>query len=89
MTEKYRYRDVQQAWGTGGVFELNLNDLYPEPEVDAEGNPVPTSIKRPRLDSREKWRLLQPFISGRLKDQLKAVIPLLQQNLTSVIHHNC
>ena len=76
MTSKYRFRDVQQAWGTGGVFEVNLNDLYPQPEFDAEGNRVPTAIARPRLEPREKWRLLQPFVSARLMDQLKAVIPL-------------
>jgi len=76
MTDKYRFRDVQQAWGTGGVFEVNLNDLYPPPEVDADGNRVPTAIARPRLEAREKWRLLQPFISARFMDQLKAVIPL-------------
>ena len=76
MTERYRFRDVQQAWGTGGILEVNLNDLYPEPEVDADGNLIPTAIERPRLDSREKFRLLEPYISARLRDQLKAVIPL-------------
>ena len=76
MTDNYRFRDVQQAWGGSGIFEVNLNDLYPEPEVDADGNMLPTGIKRPRLDKREKFRLVKPFISARLKDQLKAVVPL-------------
>ncbi len=58
------------------TFEVSLNDLYPEPETDAEGRPVPTAIKRPSLDRREKWRVLEPYVSARLKDQLKAVVPL-------------
>jgi hypothetical protein len=76
MTEKYRFRDLQQAWGVGRTFEVSLNDLYPEPDTDADGNYLPTGIKRPRLNRREKQRLLQPYISSRLKDQLKAVVPL-------------
>jgi hypothetical protein len=76
MTEKIRFRDLQQAWGVGRTFEVSLNDLYPEPEADADGNYVPTGIKRPRLSNREKRRLLEPYISARLKEQLKAVIPL-------------
>ncbi len=58
------------------TFEVSLNDLYPEPETDAEGRFVPTAIERPELDRREKWRLLEPYITARLKDQLKAVVPL-------------
>jgi hypothetical protein len=76
MTEKYRFRDLQQAWGVGRTFEVSLNDLYPEPDTDADGIYLPTGIKRPRLNRREKQRLLQPYISSRLKDQLKAVVPL-------------
>lgn len=67
---------MQQAWGVGRTFEVSLNDLYPEPQADAEGKFLPTAIKRPRLNRQEKWRLLEPYISKRLKDQLKAVVPL-------------
>jgi hypothetical protein len=76
MTERYRFRDLQQAWGVGRTFEVSLNDLYPEPEADSDGNYLPTAIKRPQLSPREKRRLLQPYIFTRLKDQLKAVVPL-------------
>ena len=76
MTEQFRFRDLQQAWGVGRTFEVSLNDLYPEPQADAEGKFLPTAIKRPRLNRQEKWRLLEPYISKRLKDQLKAVVPL-------------
>jgi hypothetical protein len=76
MTEKFRFRDLQRAWGVGRTFEVSLNDLYPEREIDADGNELPTGIKRPRLSRQEKRRLLAPYISSRLKDQLTAVVPL-------------
>ncbi|MDJ0850453.1 MAG: DUF1538 family protein [Myxococcota bacterium] len=76
MTQKYRFKDLQQASGIGTTFEVSLNALYPEPETDAEGRSLPTAIERPALDRREKWRLLEPYVSARLKDQLKAVVPL-------------
>lgn len=76
MTDKIRFRDLQQAWGVGRTFEVSLNDLYPQREIDADGNELPTGIKRPQLSRREKRRLLEPYISTRLKDQLTAVVPL-------------
>ncbi len=76
MTEKIRFRDLQQARGVGRTFEVSLNDLYPEREIDADGNELPTGIKRPQLNRQEKRRLLEPYISSRLKDQLTAVVPL-------------
>ncbi len=76
MTEKFRFRDLQQARGVGRTFEVSLNDLYPEREIDADGNELPTGIKRPQLNRQEKRRLLEPYISSRLKDQLTAVVPL-------------
>lgn len=76
MTEEFRFRDLQQAWGVGRTFEVSLNDLYPEQDVDADGNFLPTGIKRPQLSLQEKQRLLQPYLSARLKGQLKAVVPL-------------
>ena len=76
MIDRYRFRDLQQAWGVGRTFEVSLNDLYPEPEADADGNYLPTAIRRPALSRREKRRLLQPYVSTRLQGQLKAVVPL-------------
>ena len=76
MTEKYRFKDLQQAWGVGRTFEVSLNDLYPEPEVDADGNYLPTVIKTSQFTLREKRRLLEPYVYSRLKDQLQAVVPL-------------
>ena len=73
---RFRYQDVQQARGVGRTFAVSLNDLYPETDEDDDRSPLPTPIPRPRLGLREKFRLLEPFVSARLKDQLSAVIPL-------------
>ncbi len=71
MSESYRYSDVQRAWGAGGRLEVSLNDLYPEPETDADGNLVPATIGPASLDASEKLGLLKPYVTVRFKDQLK------------------
>jgi hypothetical protein len=76
VSESYRYSDVQRAWGAGGRLEVSLNDLYPKPEVDADGNLVPATIGPASLDASEKLGLLKPYVTIRFKDQLKALIPL-------------
>jgi hypothetical protein len=76
MTEKYKFRDLQQIWGAGGLLEVNLNDLYPKPTTDADGNFVPAAIEPVQHEAGEKFRLLKPYVSVRFKDQFKAVVPL-------------
>ncbi len=76
MAERYRFRDLQQAWGLGGTLEVSLNDLVPEPKFGPDGKLIPAEYERLKLDRDEKLRLLQPYASSRFKDQLKAVVPL-------------
>jgi hypothetical protein len=76
MSDRLRFSDLQQVWGTGPVHEVSLNDLYQEPTVDADGTVAPAVIERPRLDRSEIRRLLQPYLSVRFRDQFKAVLPL-------------
>lgn len=76
MTEKYKFSELQQAWGIGGTLEVSFNDLFPKPEMDADGKPVPVPIEKLKLDREEKLSLLRPYASVRLKDQLRAVVPL-------------
>src|SRR3990167_2561263 len=56
--------------------EVSYNDLAPEIEKDAYGNDLP--YRPPRLELRgiDIYRLVKPYISVRLMDQIKAVIPL-------------
>jgi len=76
MAEKYKFSNLQQIWGTRGILEVNLNDLYPKPGQDADGNLVPTAIKPVKHDTGEVYRLLKPYVSVRFRDQFKAVVPL-------------
>ncbi len=76
MTEKYKFSELQQAWGLGGTLEVSFNDVFPKPELDADGQPVPAPIEKVKLDREETLSLLRPYASVRLKDQLRAVVPL-------------
>ena len=73
---RYKFRDLQQIWGVGGLQEVNLNDLYPKPTTDADGNFVPAAIEAVQHEVGEKFRLLKPYVSVRFRDQFKAVVPL-------------
>lgn len=74
--EKYKFRDLQRILGTGGKLEVSLNDLYPKSKPDADGKFVPAVIEPVQFDRGEKFRLLKPYVSVRLIDQFKAVVPL-------------
>lgn len=76
MMERYKFRDLQQIWGAGGLQVVNLNDLYPEPTTDADGKFVPAAIDPVEHEAGEKLRLLKPYVSVRFRDQFKAVAPL-------------
>ncbi len=76
MTEKYKFSELQQAWGFGGTLEVSFNDVFPKPEVDTNGKPVPVPIEKVKLDREETLSLLRPYASVRFKDQLRAVVPL-------------
>lgn len=56
--------------------QLDFNELTPEIVHDAEGREVP--YKAPRLQVRpiDVYNILQPYISVRLIEQIKAVVPL-------------
>ena len=56
--------------------QISYNDLAPVLETDAQGNDLP--YRPPKLELRgiDIYRLVQPYISVRLWDQIKAVVPL-------------
>ena len=55
---------------------LSYNHVTPSPEFDAEGKPVPYKAPAYRLRPADALRLIRPYVSSRLQDQLRAVIPL-------------
>jgi hypothetical protein len=76
MAGRYRRFGDYQRIQTTGHNELNFNSLNPELEMDAEGNLISLSPPRIKLNRTEVFRLLQPYISVRFMEQVKAVVPL-------------
>lgn len=56
--------------------QISYNDLVPEIEQDEHGNDLPYRPPKLELRSIDVYRLVQPYISVRLWDQIKAVVPL-------------
>ena len=57
--------------------EFSANLLVTLPEFDADGKPIPLGPAPPlRFTPTEVLRLIQPYVSIRFMDQLKAVVPL-------------
>ena len=76
MPHSYRrFGDFQRAL-TAGSNELSLNVFNPELKWDAEGNLIPCPPPRVKLNAAEALRLIQPYISVRFMEQVKAVVPL-------------
>jgi len=61
---------------TAGHNEVSLNDLVIQPERDAEGRLKPYVPPRIKLTTTEAIRLLQPYVSVRFMEQVRAVVPL-------------
>ena len=51
MIQKYRFKDLQRIWGAVSLLQVSLNDLYPKPGADADGNFVPAVIEPVQLDA--------------------------------------
>lgn len=55
---------------------LSYNDVTSDPEYDAEGKEIPYQAPAYRLGRADAFRLIRPYVSVRLQDQIRAVIPL-------------
>jgi hypothetical protein len=72
---RYRYADYVRGSG-GGALHVSYNALAPEIEYASDGRPVPYQPPALRLRPQEVARLLQPYVSVRFMDQVRAVVPL-------------
>jgi len=76
MTDQtYRFGDFQRLLTTGRN-EVRLDELVNKPGFDAEGNLIPYTQLRVKLNAGEVVRLLQPYVSVRFMEQVRAVVPL-------------
>ena len=56
--------------------EISYNDLAPAVEHDADGGELPYRPPKLQLRPVDAYRVIQPYVSVRLMDQIKAVVPL-------------
>lgn len=75
MTKKIRFgafiREVRAHQD-----HISFNDLIPEPTLDEEGNKVYQPAPIVRVRALDVYRLVRPYLSIRVMEQLKAVVPL-------------
>ena len=76
MNDRYRRFGNYQRLLTAGRNEVSLNVFNPELERDAAGNLIPYPPQRIKLNTVEVLRLLQPYVSVRFMEQVRAVVPL-------------
>jgi hypothetical protein len=76
MDDRYRRFGDYQRLLTAGHNEVSFNNFNPELERDAEGNLIPCPPPRIKLNTIEALRLLQPYVSVRFMEQVRAVVPL-------------
>jgi hypothetical protein len=55
---------------------ISYNDLSPEIKQDPDGNDIPYAPPKLTLRNIDIYRLVQPYVSTRLYDQIRAVLPL-------------
>jgi hypothetical protein len=55
---------------------ISYNDLAPEIRQDSDGNDIPYIPPKLKLRNIDIYRLVQPYVSIRLYDQIRAVLPL-------------
>lgn len=75
MPETFRFADVQRAY-RAQQNEISFNDIAAVPRRDADGNLVPVPIVAVKLTGGEIVRLIQPYVSVRFMEQIRAVVPL-------------
>jgi len=75
MSEHFRFGDYQHELGYGHD-ELSFNALTPKLERDSEGRLIPHQPTPIRLMPGEIFAILRPYVSVRLMDQVKSVVPL-------------
>ena len=56
--------------------EINYNQLTPTPERDSDGQLIPIKPKKLSFTPVDIYRLLKPYISVRIMEQVQAVVPL-------------
>ena len=76
MTARYRRFGDYQRQLTAGRNEISANALTLKVGWDEQGRLIPAAVTPIRLTAGEVVRLLEPYISVRFMEQVRAVVPL-------------
>ncbi len=75
MAKSYRFGDYQRELRAGHTT-VSFRRVAPPIALDEEGRAIPSPAKPFKLTPGEIYRLLRPYVSVRLMDQVRAVVPL-------------
>lgn len=75
MVQKVRYGEFVRELRVTQTT-VSYNALTPQPEFDANGNEIPYRPQKLKLQVLDVTRLLTPYVSVRIIEQLRAVLPL-------------
>jgi hypothetical protein len=75
MAKNIRFGDYVQAV-TVDSDSISYSKLIPKPKLDKNGKEIPMKPEKMQLAGSDIYNLLQPYISVRFMEQLKAVVPL-------------
>ncbi|MEM7023643.1 MAG: DUF1538 domain-containing protein [Pseudomonadota bacterium] len=75
MVRKYRFGDYQRE-ARSTRERLSFNRLVPKLSVDSDGRVTAGKIPKFEFTAGEAVRLVQPYVSVRFMEQVKAVVPL-------------
>lgn len=75
MADHYRYADFVREQGAG-TPHVRYRDVFPVASRGADGSLIPVTHRPVRLNAGEVARVLQPYVSTRFMDQVRAVVPL-------------
>ena len=75
MVQKVRYGEFVRELRITQTT-VSYNELTPQPEYDENGIELPYRPKKLKLKALDVTRLLTPYLSVRIAEQLRAVLPL-------------
>ncbi len=75
MTDTVRFGSLVRAISVN-QREISYNDLVPKPRHSASGEELPYEPEAIQLRTVDVYRLVQPYLSVRFREQVRAVIPL-------------
>jgi hypothetical protein len=75
MAKNVRFGEYLQAV-TVDTASVAYGKLLPKPQFDAQGREIPQKVAKLNMSGADIVNLLQPYLSVRFMEQVRAVVPL-------------